>query len=132
MFSGLTALEHLSIYEEYYRSPDHLYDSISECCPKLNSLELVGKLDPLNLVRLYAPVFENVRKLTLGEIKPGISSAHIARILDNFAPQLEKLMFKGEHAQSKDIYIARVGLQRTQGFFKDSYGSLRLAELIVR
>lgn len=118
MFSKLTALEHLSICTNAYEHPGHLWDSISKSCPGLSSLEITGKLDPEHLIRAHAPVFENVKRLTIGDVKPGVCSFETIRMLDNFAPKLEKLMLNGECFRSQHIYEAWVEFQKTHEYFR--------------
>lgn len=123
MFSRLTALEYLSIFIDDYCCPGHLYDSISEYCPRLGSFELIGKLDPQDWIRVHAPVLKNVRQITPGDIKPGMAGLQVARILDNFVPRLRKLIFKGERSRSKVIYDAWVELKGMKGLFKNIHDS---------
>jgi hypothetical protein len=118
MFAGLTALEHLSVFIDDHDSPDHLFDSVAEHCPYLSSIELVGELDPWDLILPDAPVLRNVRHMTLGDIKRTVASSQAARIIDNFAPKLEKLSFKNKDPRSKKIYAAWAKFLSTQKFFK--------------
>jgi hypothetical protein len=121
MFSRLTALEHLAIYVgDLDELPGHLFDSVSKHCPHLSSIELAGRLDLRNLVRAHAPVLENVRQLTINNVSPDIIASQAARLIDNFAPKLEKLRFVGENSCTRDVHAAWASFRSTQEFY--SYG----------
>ncbi|KAH0270628.1 hypothetical protein KCU91_g7932, partial [Aureobasidium melanogenum] len=76
MFSGLTALEHLSINTLEYEGPDHLWESISEFCPRLRSIEFVGALELLNVVSPNAPILENVTDMAIEQVKASEAALH--------------------------------------------------------
>jgi hypothetical protein len=131
MFSGLINLEHLSICIDEYTCPDHLYDSISRCCPQLSSLELLGSPDLQDFVLRYAPTFYNLRQMTLGNIKYDVGASQAARLIDNLAPRLERLSFKDQHTIVREIYSGLMKLRSTQGVFRDTRGS-RVKELVLK
>jgi hypothetical protein len=131
MFSGLVNLEHLSICIDEYTCPDHLYDSISRCCPQLSSLELLGSPDLQDFVLRYAPTFYNLRQMTLGNIKYDVGASQAARLIDNLVPRLERLSFKDQHTIVQEIYSGLMKLRSTQGVFRDTRGS-RVKELVLK
>jgi hypothetical protein len=131
MFSGLVNLEHLFICIDEYTCPDHLYDSISRCCPQLSSLELLGSPDLQDFVLRYAPTFYNLRQMTLGNIKYDVGASQAARLIDNLAPRLERLSFKDQHTIVQEIYSELMKLRSTQGVFRDTRGS-RVKELVLK
>jgi hypothetical protein len=123
MLSGLIALEYLSVSIGYDYCPDHLCDSISRYCPRLSSVELVGHLDIHNLILPNAPVLGNVRQMTLEDTHTGIPVSQVARLIDNFAPKLEKLSFRVGSSRMQKIHTAWMEFRSTQGFFRHKDGS---------
>jgi len=125
MFSRLTALEHLSIFvggDEIGR----LYGSLSKYCPSLSSIQLMGDFDPQHLIQANAPVLGNVRKLSIENIKPTMSSPLVARLIYDFAPKLEKLSFTGEYSElfeTRQIYTAWEKYRSMQHLFKSGKSS---------
>jgi hypothetical protein len=81
------------------------------------SLELLGRPDLYDFVRSYAPIFENLRQMTLGSIGFGINASQAARLIDDFAPRLETLSFKDQNSLVKEVYAEMVELRSTQGVF---------------
>jgi hypothetical protein len=124
MFSTLTALEHLSVYIDGYCEDDHLLKLISEVCPELSSLELIGELRAELLILAYAPVFRGVRQLTIGYLRSSLASCDLIRMLDNFAPKLERLIIEGESTASRYLSSKLARFKKTSGWSEvcNSYG----------
>lgn len=125
MFSRLTALEHLSIFiggDEIGR----LYGSLSEYCPYLSSIELLGDFDPQHLIQANAPVLGNVKKMSIENIKATMSSPLMAMLIYDFAPNLEKLSFTGEYSElfeTRQVYTAWEKYRSTQHLLKNRKSS---------
>ena len=152
MFSGLSALEHLSInaHQGIDNSSDHIWESISKFCPKLSSLDFVGKLDLWDFVTPNAPVIMNVTDITIEAIEvtdPVIEEMRVTgvalervktrraisqavRIIDNFAPKLQRLRCTGRCSLSKQICDTWAEFRNTQNFFKHK-GRSRARELFL-
>lgn len=132
MFSGLTALKHLSINAlDYQDFRHHLWESIASFCPGLTSIEFVGELELCSLVSPYAPILENVTDMAVEQINVDQMKTRettAARIIDNFAPKLQRLRCTGECDISGQICATWEKFHTTQEFFKDQ-GRTRIREL---
>lgn len=129
MFSNLTLLDHLSVNARVNDRCGLLLSWISSCCPQLGSIRFVGRLDLWWFVDREVIKFYNITQMIIEDVQPGISAIQAARLIDNFAPQLQSLSFDGEYNRSKDILTAWLEFQTTPSFFKDRDGS-RAIELV--
>ncbi|KAG9652203.1 hypothetical protein KCU64_g8454, partial [Aureobasidium melanogenum] len=131
MFSGLTSLKHLSVNALDYADHDHhLWESISSFCPRLSSIEFVGSLDLWSLVLPNAPILENVTNMAVEQIRGRMRLVgfQAVRIIDNFAPKLQRLRCTGESSISQDVCTAWEEFRTTQEYFKFE-GRNRIEEL---
>lgn len=106
MFSGLASLEILTINMGHECSPVWVLSAISRFCPKLDSIEFVGSFPVWLFLQLEAPLFENVRTMTVSSFGVGTSVSKDARLVDNIAPALEILQCASDEPYSNKVCAA--------------------------
>ncbi|CAD0101329.1 unnamed protein product [Aureobasidium mustum] len=129
MFSGLTALEHLSISAHQYGHPGHLWRSISAYCSRLSSLEFVGELDLWSPAPFDAVKFNSLTDLTIDELRvtdmaddwavDHMATCRAIRVIDNFAPKLQRLQCTTKSYISQQICTDWTEVHTPEDFFQD-------------
>jgi hypothetical protein len=106
MFSGLASLESLTINMGHECFPVWILSAISRFCPRLDSIEFDGSFPLWLFLQLEAPLFENVKTMTVGSFGVGTSASKDVRLVDNIAPALETLQCASDEPYSNEVCAA--------------------------